>query len=55
MRLILIGSLLQACRPRASIFSNVKKQVSAIQPIEHCVRENCELLQEVETAMVSSS
>ena len=27
-----------ACRWRASIFSNVKKQVSAIQPIEHCVR-----------------
>ena len=27
-----------ACRWRASIFSNVKKQVSAIQPIDHCVR-----------------
>ena len=26
-----------ACRWRASIFSNVKKQVSAIQPIEPCV------------------
>ena len=63
MRLILPGFILhwknQLPVGGMPVYSQmVKKQISATQPIEHCVRlkkDNGELLQEVETTMASSS
>ena len=62
MRLILLGFLLHWKDKLAvggvQVYSQmVKKEVSAIQPLGVVLglQENCELLQEVETTMVSSS